>query len=74
MVHTFWRVLIWGKNEKYGEKKKRKKGSFSGWLWPDWANTARAAIAGLGFKCLKMNVSCWRGVMVMGEVLGGGEV
>ena len=25
-------------------------------------------------KVLKMNVSLWRGVMVMEEVLGGGEV
>ena len=25
-------------------------------------------------KVLKMNVSSWRGVMVMEEVLGGGEV
>ena len=47
MVHTFWRVLIWGKNEKYGEKKKEKKAVFPGGygrigqipheqLLPDW--------------------------------------
>ena len=29
-----------------------KNGRFSGRLWPDWGNTARAATAGLGSKGL----------------------
>ena len=32
--------------EKYG--KFRKNGRFSGRIWPDWGNTARADMAGLG--------------------------
>ena len=44
MVKTFWSVLFW---------KNAENGRFSGRLWPDWGNTARAAMAGLGVYRVK---------------------
>ena len=32
-----------------------KNGCFSGRIWPDWGNTARADMAGLGFIGLNRN-------------------
>ena len=34
---------LWENVGKYG-----KIGRFSGWIWPDWGNTARADLAGFG--------------------------
>ena len=40
--------------EKCG--KFRKNGRFSGRIWPDWGNTARADMAGLGSIGLNTNL------------------
>ena len=45
--------ILFGSNlEKYG--KFRKNGRFSGPIWPDWGNTTRAHLAGLGSIGLNM--------------------
>ena len=45
-------ILIGSILEKCG--KFWKNGSFSGRIWPDWGNTARADLAGLGSIGLKV--------------------
>ena len=46
--------ILGGSNlEKYG--KFRKNGRFSGRIWPDWGNTTRADLAGLGSIGLKVS-------------------
>ena len=37
-----------------------KNGRFSGRIWPDWGNTARAATAGLGSKGIRELEECWK--------------
>ena len=42
--HTFCMVLFWKNVDIFG----KKIGRFSGQIWPDWGNTARVDMAGLG--------------------------
>ena len=47
-------ILIGSVLEKCG--KFRKNGRFSGRIWPDWGNAARADLAGLG----SIGLYCWK--------------
>ena len=37
-----------------------KNGRFSGRIWPNWGNNARADMAGLGSKGLSEQVCAWK--------------